>query len=245
MTKRFLLLSSSLLALALASGCSKKDTQQSNDLTTHAMSMDFSVYANGASAQVTVTLHGGDFDSNESVHLASGDNLVLRVGAASYPLQEHDDDTVGGTVVRYGTSLAGVTDGTFIVDFTRTSGASALGNTLTLPPAFTLTAPTATVSRKSPMTITWDSPGNGYNVEVDFDGNCIEHDVQSVVGEPGSLTINGGELKALAGHEGDTCPVTITVMRRIQTGSGFSSEFGYKRGSDAQQTRTATIQSGP
>ena len=243
---RFLLFSSAVvLGLAFASGCSKKTTTDSGDVTTHGMSMDLSAYSDGSSTQVTATLHVGDFDSNDAVQLTSGDTLVLHAGSSTVSLNEHDDSTAGGTVVRYGTTLAGTNSGSFVVDFTRTSQASALGNSVTLPPPFTLTAPTGTLSRKNSVTVNWDSPGNGYNLEIDVHGDCILDDFKTVVGEPGSYVINGGELQALAGHESDVCPVTVTVTRRIQTNSNFSSAFGQKSGSDAKQYRSATFQSGP
>jgi hypothetical protein len=245
MKHRFLLISSAVVALASAAGCSKKDTQDSSDVTTHGMSMDLSAYSDGTNTTVTSTLHSGDFNSNESVRLTSGDALVLHNGSSTLALNEHDDNTAGGVVVRYQSVLSGVSSGSFVVDFTRTSGESALGNTVVLPPAFNLTAPTGTVSRKNNITLNWDSTGNNYSVEVDLTGDCIYDLTKFVVGEPGNFTINASDVQVIAGHESDICPVTITVKRRIQSSANFAAAFGHTCGSDAQQNRTAVIQSGP
>jgi len=246
MHQRFLLLSTAALTLALAAGCSKKDTTDSSDVTTHGMSMDLSAYSDGSSTTVTATLHVGDSNSNDSVRLTNGETLVLHATPTNITLNEHDDSAPGGTIVRYNTILNGTSSGTFVVDFNRASGAvSALGNSVTLPPPFNLTAPTGTLSRKSSVTLNWDAPGNGYAITVTLDGSCIMHAQKSVVGDPGNFVINGGELTALSGHETEVCPVSVVVERRIQTNSNFSSAFWKLCGSDAKQYRSATFQSGP
>lgn len=233
----------------LSLACSKKETTDSADVTTHGMAMDYAVVStDGTSANVRVTLHVGDYDSNQYVRLTNGDTLSLRTGGKTFNLQEHSQGQVGGGVLTYYDTTVPVGAGDFFVDFTRTNGASAINNKITLPAPYTLTAPTGTVSRKSPMTLGWDNVGVGYNIELDIHGDCIFDDFKTVVGEPGSIVVNGGELQPLSGHENDVCPVTITLNRRVkitESGGNFSSEFGHASQRDAQQARNVVFQSGP
>lgn len=235
--------------VVLAAGCSKKDTLQSTDLTTHGMSLDYKVIDDGTRADVQVYIHAGDANGNEFVQLQPGDNLVLHVGTQTFGFtQNQDAPTANGTRTWYQTFVNGVTSGDFVVDFTRTSGASALNNKITLPPSFNLTVPTGTISRKNMLTVQWDGVGTGYDVSLTADGDCIQHQAKSVIGEPGSIVLNAGDLAALAGHENDVCAVTIKVQREIlaqESGGNFSSEFGHTSQRDAVQIRSVTIQSGP
>jgi hypothetical protein len=207
------------------------------------MSLDFQVTSNGTKSDVLVGLHVGDHDSNTFASLSSGDALTLHVsGQPDTGLQQQN---LGGKTI-YTTSI-NVASGDFIVDFTRTQGASAIGNTLHLPPAFTLTAPTATTSRASPVTVTWNNTGSGYNMNVAWAGDCIFNDKKDLVAgsDPGSFTINAGDIQVLSGHEKDTCVVTLTVRREMKTTAGFSAEFGHTSQAEGDQERVITIQSGP
>ncbi|GAC1353631.1 MAG: hypothetical protein NVSMB47_06410 [Polyangiales bacterium] len=238
-----------LLASLAATGCSKKETVASSDIATHGMALDVIAKGNGSNTYVFVAVHVGDWNSNSFASLDKGDTLVVHVpGGADRPLQINSSN--GKTW--YETTVDGVTAGEFAVDLVRTSAASAKGNRIALPPAFNLTAPpTGTVSRKNPLTVTWDSPGSGYDLSVSLDGDCISHVEKSVVGDPSSFTFNAGDVQPIGGasgtHAKDVCPVTLTVTRRIfaqESGGNFSSELGHQSQRDAQQLRVATFQSG-
>ena len=237
-----------LLASLAATGCSKKETVASSDIATHGMALDVIAKGNGSNTYVFVAVHVGDWNSNSFASLDKGDTLVLHVpGGADRPLQINSSN--GKTW--YETTVDGVTAGEFVVDLVRTSAASAKGNRIALPPPFNITAPTGTVSRKNPFTVTWDAPSSGYDMNVALDGDCISHVEKTADGARSSFTFNTGDVEALGGasgtHAKDVCPVTLTVTRRIfkqESGGNFSSEFGHQSQRDAQQLRVATFQSG-
>lgn len=239
--------SGALVALAaLASlgstGCSKKETVDSIDIATHGMALDYKLVCNGTTTSVQIGIHVGDWDSNDFVQLSSGDKLILRQPGpetSGFAANQSNGRTIYQLEVP-------ATSGDFVLDFTRTKAASALGNKITLPPPFNITAPTATsnVSRKNNLAITWDAPGSGYAVDVKVSGSCIFDVDQNSPGDAGSVSFNAGQLKSLSGHEADTCPLTISVMRKTSSGV-FSGEFGHASQADGEQLRSVTVTSTP
>lgn len=237
-----------VLALIAQSACAKQEPVDSCKVATTAMGVEYKVTSDGTSSTVYAALHVGDWDTNTFVGLCSGDALVVHVGGKDYPLQQNKGDS--SDKASYGASLGGVVAGDFVLDYTRASGASAVGNKLSLPPPFMLTGPTGAQSRRSPLTLSWDGAGAGYTITIvieDSPGNtCIHRFTKSVVGDPGNVTLNGGELVAASGHEKDACPLAITVERGIvvqETAGGFSSEFGHRSRREATQVRRSTLSS--
>ena len=248
MRTRRTLLFVSLVTLAAtslaATGCSKKETIPSDEVTTAGMSLDYKVTSNGTTSSVLIGIHVGDYDSNDFVGLVGQDALKLTLPDGTSPVFSTLKDTFnGGTRTLYVADGVHASEGTFKVDFIH-GGANALNNVLTLPPAFTVTGPTGVASRRSPVTLTWDHPGAGYDITIDAKGDCIFDTSKTVIGEPGSFTFNAGDLSSLAGHEKDTCPITFTVHRDSKTHNGFSSEFHHPSQAEGVQERTLVVQTG-
>ncbi len=246
LSRRFLLVGLAPLALVTvaATGCSKKESIPSDEVTTKGYSLDFKIMSDGANSTAYVALHVGSYDSNIFATLTSGDNLVLKApGGAVLPLSKVVE-TLGSSVKTSYIANTNVVEGTFLVDFTRVQGASALNNSLSLPPGFKLsTTSTGTVSRKNLLTLNWDNKGTDYVIRVEWKGDCIFNDFKDPVGDPGSFTLNSGDIRA-SGDATATCPVTFRVTRKRITSNGFSAEFGHPSNAEGDQYRELTITSG-
>lgn len=226
----------------LALGCAKKESVDSQDVTTHGMSLELQIVSDGTNNKVEAGLHVGDWQSLVWARLSAGDQLVLEDPKGSkqaLPVLVADGKTV------YGATLPAM-DGVFSLDFLRAKGASAFGNKVTVPPAFKLSAP-ATVSRKEALTFTWDAAAGTYQMAYSLNGaSCLTaHSAKSIAGDPGTFTINAGELKAYSGKETESCEVTLKVTRSIVTNSCCSAEFGHPSRAIGRQERVIKFTSAP
>lgn len=231
-----------LLALAaspLLAGCVKKESVDSQDVTTHGMSLELDVVNDGSKSKVYAALHVGSWQSTVWARLSTGDKLIINDPAAGQQ-QLSVVSTAGKTA--YGAELAAM-DGEFKLDFIREKGASALGNKVTVPASFTLATP-ATAKRTEPLTFTWGAASG--SMAYSLTGTCIQsHLSKSIVGDPGTFTINAGEIKALAGKEMESCQLTLKVTRTVISQACCSSEFGHPSQSKGVQERVVTFQSAP
>jgi len=226
----------------LALGCAKKESVDSQDVTTHGMSLELDVVNDGTNNKVYAALHVGDWQSLVWARLTTGDQLVLndpKGGKQALGILVQDGKTA------YGGSLPAM-DGEYALDFLRAKGASALGNKVTVPPSFTLTAP-ASVPRKEALTFTWGAAAGTHQMAYSLSGaSCLSaHASKDIAGDPGSFTINAGELKALSGKETESCEVTLKVTRTITTNSCCSAEFGHPSRALGKQERVFKFTSTP
>lgn len=230
-----------LAILPTASGCVKKESVDSQDVTTHGMSLEMDVINDGSKSKVYAALHVGDYRSLVWAKLTTGDQLIIidPSGARQALALIYE-----GNKTAYGADLAPA-DGEFKLDFIRPKGASALGNKLTVPKAFTLAVNAPAVSRKELLTFSWGASNNGA-MAYSLSGPCIQsHVSKTIAGDPGSFTINGGEIKALSGKEMETCQLTLKVTRTIETNSCCSAEFGQTSLARGIQERVITFDSKP
>ena len=230
-----------LAILPAASGCVKKESVDSQDVTTHGMSLEMDVVNDGTKSKVYAALHVGDYQSLVWAKLTTGDQLIV-----TDPTGSKQALTViyEGNKTAYGADLA-PGEGDYLLDFNRQKGASALGNKLTVPKAFTLAVSKPQVSRTEMLSFSWGASNNG-TMAYALSGPCIQsHVAKSIVGDPGSFTINAGEIKALAGKEMETCQLTLKVTRTIETNTCCSAEFGHTSHVRGIQERTITFDSKP
>lgn len=236
----------SLLALlavpVLALGCAKKESVDSQDVTTHGMSLELDVVNDGTNNTVYAALHVGDWESLVWARLSDGDQLILqdpKGGKQALGLVSSDGKTA------YGASVPAM-DGQYLLDFIRAKGASALGNKVTVPPSFTVAAP-ASVSRKEALTFTWAAAAGTHAMAYELSGaSCLQaHSSKTIVGDPGTFTVNAGELQPLSGKESETCQVTVKVTRTITTNSCCSAEFGHVSRALGRQERVFKFNSTP
>lgn len=245
MTHRSFLGLATLSLVALAAGCTPRETLNSNDVATHGMSLNISANSTGTNTTVEVELHVGSADSKTVAKLTPDDHLILKVaGKPDRLLVEKNNDSYRGT---YYALDVGETSGDFIVDFTRTKGASALGNKMTLPPPFTLLAIPGPISRKEPLIVKWDRADGGHDMTIALDGSCIQTVfARSITGDPGTYTFNAGDIKSNAGQETANCSINIRVARAYNNSNNyFSSEFGQPSKSKASHVRVLAVDSKP
>ena len=223
-------------------GCAKKESVDSQDVTTHGMSLELQVVGDGANNTVEAGLHVGSWESLVWARLSTGDELILA--------DPKGEKRVLGVVNSSGKTVYGITlpamDGEFVLDFTRTKGASALGNKVLVPPSFTLTAPSS-VSRKEGLTFTWAAAAGTHEMSYALSsGSCLRsHISKDILGDPGTFTIPAGSIEAFSGRDTESCEVTLTVSRTVTTNSCCSAEFGHPSRARGRQTRTFKFTSTP
>lgn len=227
----------------VAVACVKKESVDSRDVTTHGMSLELQVKNDGAKSRVEAKLHVGSYKTYTYARLIDGEQLILTdpsmdkrvlafAGSNDAPEYVAEVNTSGGT---------------YVLDFIRVKGAaSALGNKVEVPPAFTVNVPTS-APRNQPLTFTWDAAsGSGAAMSYTLRGDCIQsHISKEIIGDPGTFTINAGELKALAGKENATCKLTLTVVRSKSTNACCSAEFGHESMARGIQERVVAFDSVP
>jgi hypothetical protein len=226
-----------------AVACVKKESVDSRDVTTHGMSLEFEVKNDGNKSHVEAALHVGSHSTYTYARLTEGEQLIL-----TDPSGEKRALSSIGTqdAAKYGTDVT-TSGGTYLLDFVRVKGAaSALGNKVDLPAGFTLKA-SAAAARKEPLTFTWDAAaGSGAAMSYSLTGTCITaHNSKEIIGDPGTFTINAGELKAIAGKENETCRLTLKVVRAVTTNTCCSAEFGHQSIARGIQERVISFDSTP
>jgi hypothetical protein len=230
-----------LAILPAAAGCVKKESVDSQDVTTHGMSLEMDVINDGTKSKVYAALHVGSYESLVWAKLSSGDQLIVidPTGAKQQLSVIYE-----GNKTAYGADLAAM-DGEFKLDFIRAKGASALGNKLMVPKAFTLAVSAPAVSRKEMLSFSWGASNNG-DMAYSLSGPCISaHAPKTITGDPGTFTINAGEIKAVTGKEMETCQLTLKVTRSITSKSCCSAEFGHTSYVRGIQERVITFNSTP
>jgi hypothetical protein len=214
----------------------------SNDLTTAGMSATMTVQGDGT-GQTTVTAQFNvDSNGTDFVNLTSGDTAVATVAGQSRTLSETND--LGD--IAYQTTFSGEdAEGTlYTVALDRTSDVSAPSSTVTMPAPFTIMAPTssASLSRGTDITVTYDSPGTGDTMTWFLSGACISGTSGTVSNDSGSFVIAHG-LLAEPGGQGGTCQVTLQLTRSRP--GQLDPHYGSGGSITAQHVRSVTFNSTP
>jgi hypothetical protein len=226
-----------------AFGCKKTPAISSDDLATHGMSMEVNALADDHHTEVKVKLWTGDAKSEGTmVNLSSNDSLMLTAPTmqAFAAVGTQDQGTI------YGLDLGALDDAVLSIDLKRTKAASALGNKVQLPKAFTLKDQNGkTFKRSELLTLDWDRADGSHTMSVEISGDCIEHYSKTLSGDPGTYVINAGEIKPFSTTDADkSCPANVVVTRARENGQ-FSAEFGHVSVGYARQIRGYTITSAP
>lgn len=231
--------------LAFGMGCKPTPAVDSTDVATHGMSLQVESVSNGSDTSLKVWVWVGDADKKGTIAtLVSGDQLMLKE-PTSLARVLNTVDTQGQGYI-YGASLPALDGDRLVIDFTRSKSASALGNSVTMPPAFTLTGPSGTTVKRSEMAkVQWNAGTGSYSMHVAVDGDCLDHQEKSIAGDPGSFVFNAGEIQTITdARKNDSCAATITVYRDITTGT-FSAEFGHTSTALTRQVRSISFTSAP
>lgn len=199
-----------LPALALVA-CESVDSEA---IRTDAMYADIRVEADGSgAATVSTILRVGGVTSNTFVELAGGDQLRAKAGEDTTVLSEQSFWEMHS----YSAELPLDAEGTeYVVSFERTIDASAPASAVTMPAPFDLGGadPGATFSRAAdPITITWEPAEAGDDMIVEVDSDCTVHETFAVQGDPGTFTLEPGDLTAWDSMADSTCSAEISVQR--------------------------------
>lgn len=227
------------LFLALtAAGCSKETTSSSNIKTAGIAALIDVNAVNDTQATVHVELVVGGSSSNTYVTLEGGDTLVAIVGTSEKTLQAIDTGV-------YEANFSGVAEDTeFKVELRRPNDTPATDNHGTLPSPFTLTAPTADLSRATDdLVATWTPSGKSDPFILNFSGTCIFDKGVDVAGDPGTQTVAKGTLESTGGNTPEACDIKLSAERsRAGTkDSAFDPESWFK----LHQNRAVSFTSKP
>ncbi|WP_437731239.1 hypothetical protein [Sorangium sp. So ce1335] len=196
-----------LAASGLLAGCT--ETLDSQQIRTGGISADLEATAESAtSTTLKATLQVGGNESNTYVILSGGD----RISATA------DGDEVQMSAQGSGVYVAqfdvGAGDTEFRVLLDREDDEDAPDNVGTLPDPFDLEdLPREPVARDEAITIAWSPSGSGDAMEIRVDGDCIFTERFDVPGDPGTFTIDAGELRSTSSQEPESCDVDVVISR--------------------------------
>lgn len=198
-------------AFLSAYGC--KEVTSSQNIRTGGIAALVTVESsNGADSTVTVELRVGGDESNTYVDLDGGDRLFVEAGGER---KEMSSRSAGVYTANFNTAAA---DTAFQVFLERTEDESASSNTGTLPAPFEITnAPSSAPVSRSEDTIelVWEPSSSTDDMRIETsDEGCIFSYDKSIGGDPGTLTIEAGQLQSTNSDEPETCDVTVTLTRQ-------------------------------
>lgn len=203
------------LAPALLVGC---EAVSSQDIRTGAIYADVVVESEGAgSADVHAVLRLGGATSNTFVDLEGGDRLTVATDAEGAAEPVDLVETNLGAIHAYSAEVPGDAAGTtFTVALERDLDESAPASTAVMPAPFALLGPAAdaTFSRSADdLVVTWEAGEDGDAVVVELEGDCLTLNHWRVPGDPGTFTIEAGEIEVWDDESGVSCAATVSVLR--------------------------------
>lgn len=203
-----------LLPLLALIACESVDSEA---IRTDAMYADITVETDGAgTATVGTTLRVGGPTSNTFVELAGGDALRVKAGEQAADLTEQSFWEMHS----YSADLPiDAEDTEYVIAFERSIDTSAPESMVSMPAPFDLIAPEApeggdTFSRDAdPITITWEPAEGGDDMIVEVESDCTVHETFALQGDPGTFTIEPGDLMTWDSMADTTCSAEIHVLR--------------------------------
>ena len=177
MTNPVRFLSGTLMASSLlATGCAQVDSE---DLKTSGMYANIRVKAKDTTtAEVGVDLTAGSGGAASKVNLTQGDTLTAVAGGQNQTLsQTYTVKLVNDLHYRTAFDFDGSGEA-FTIALQRDAGQSAPDSTVTLPAAFSITAPTegASLSAGDTLTVTWDPPQQDRTLMLTVVATCATSD---------------------------------------------------------------------
>lgn len=134
----------------------------------------------------------------------------------------------------------------FIVEFSRDVDAGAPDSRVYLPLSFDiLTTPSESYSRvDDDIIIDWDPADTGEDVDLEFTGNCIDTEIRSVDGDPGTFVLPAGSLQKRAGEMvDDVCDLDVTIVK--STPGDLDPNYGHGGVISGEQVRSLTLATEP
>jgi hypothetical protein len=226
-----------LAGLSALPACSHELPTASADVATDDLSADVTVVEADGHATLEVVLSG----PGPRVDLAPGERLVVHAtttaGAASVIELTVEPGREGSA---WRADLPEF-KGDLSLELIRTTDRGVDAAKLPVPPSFTVTAPSAPVSRGAPLPLSWSDPGADYEVLLDVRGTCASW-THALSVDVGSYAIQAGLLVAPAGAPA-TCTLTITITRRVLSESSFGGPGRLRL--SARRVRTVQVESTP
>ncbi|MDO8262047.1 MAG: hypothetical protein Q7T21_02370 [Gallionella sp.] len=136
------------------------------------------------------------------------------------------------------------------VDFERTGHVMTGESSVELPPAFQITAPAgeASVSRATPLVLTWTGVDPATTMKLDVAGVCADgspYTLNLILGtDTGSATLNSADYFPATGTSPSTNCRVAFLLQRVRLG-GVSSQFAFGSFSEGVQQRTIQFTSTP
>jgi len=214
-----------ILALAaLTLGTAACEDISSSDLLTSGMSAVINGTTEGDGAtRVAVELRAGGRLSNTMVDLQGDDQLTASAGDESVVLSKQSLGNYHNYVGELPVDSAGTE---FVVSLERTVDAGAPASTFTLPEPFAFGSTGSDLGPNQNLQFDWTPSGEGDEMEVVVDGDCIVLWSKELDGDPGAYEIPGDDIDVLGDEGGETCDVTVT-LRRVR---GGQLDSGYGEG---------------
>lgn len=226
-----------MLLLSLAA-CT--NTSSSEVLTSEVYASIGAEASGNGKTVVSATLYVDSPLTLNFVELAAGESLVATAAGVSKTLQARE---VLNTIVHRAELDIDAPGTMFEIAFERDVDAGAPRSLATLPAAFDLATPPATMSRAAPLTLTWAPAGSADGMAWLATGDCIENAIGTITGDPGTVTIAADRLtKRMGTTIADTCAVTFTIQR---TRAGLLDEHFRDGVISGTQARAAVISSTP
>jgi hypothetical protein len=233
-----------LACLVLLCACTKVD---SNDILTSGMHAD--IEARGAAdgtTTVSTTLFLGNPLNLNFIELQADDQLLATFGTSSKVMTKAELLNIVSYHADFPTNAEG---SQFEVSLDRSVDDGAPSSVATLPAPFTIATPAATsFSRAAAMTIDWDTAGTAPDeMRWQVKGSCIDTVSDTLVGDPGSLTIPATAITKRAAQQGeqvpDSCSATLELTRALE--GELDLHYGEGGGAFGTQLRTLSFTTTP
>ncbi len=227
-----------LLVLVVSAACTKVDSASILTSGMHA-DIDARATADGVTT-VRTTLMLGNPINLDFIELQSDDELVATHGTMTKLMIESELLNAVSYSADFTTNAEGEI---FEVSLERSVDAGAPSSLATLPAPFTITPPaSATFSRASAMTLTWDTSGAAPDrMRLRITGDCISAFNETLTGDPGTVTVPAGTIQKQMEQPGEpvanSCGATIELTRVLEG----ELDAGYGAGGSAVGTQVRTL----
>jgi hypothetical protein len=186
---------------------------KSEDVLTDGMWADLAVTSDGAATTASGILRVGDATSNTFVDLEGDDVLQVTDASGTVPLVE----VSVGDLFSYTAALGITAEGDeFSFGLLRTVDDGAPDSFGTLPAPLAVASPLDTPEwhpEVEPLTVTWEPAGSNDAMRVTVSSDCALTGIFDVPGDPGTFTVEAGDIEVTA-EKGTVCSTVVRVERR-------------------------------
>lgn len=206
MIKRLSWLPFLLIGSAAVVGCSQQPEEDSCNIKTAGIYVQYEVTEAGNSATARATFWVGDAPGGTFLTLGScGDDIKINGQAMSHDSNSDHD--------YYETTLAPADSYDFV--FTR-AGEDPYSSVVSTPAAVNVTGPSGSISRADAFDVTWENNSSGA-IDLLIEGDCIKDFPEingKAVADTGSYTVNAGDIEPFVSSDADkSCTANVSLKR--------------------------------